>query len=350
MNKEIKDTQIAIISEDVGHLTGGRYYVYFLASALVEVGYDVTVYTNNRSVFGDYFDGYKRPKIELYGGVATDLRNINIKADIYIGSPINGCIAATRLGEKYNKPSYAVIFDPIPMIEHYRKIKVPSASWKVLAEALRTSDTKIISLCKEPSLWIYDWLDKAPEQVFEVYPCINSIAKEKAKRPERSKEDYVVFISRLVSHKRLDHTLYACQKANINLKVISSIDGIGARRMVRQHRMSGRVQFLMKLDDIQKFEVIYGARALINSSVFEGFGIPTVEALSCGIPVVAYDYPTTKEIAEYCGTDMVYFARYKDHKDLAFQLKKALAEDKRNEGIHDFDFAALVKRMSEVIQ
>jgi glycosyltransferase involved in cell wall biosynthesis len=39
-----------------------------------------------------------------------------------------------------------------------------------------------------------------------------------------------------------------------------------------------------------------GARALVSASDDEGFGLPTVEALACGTPVVACDIPALREV------------------------------------------------------
>jgi glycosyltransferase involved in cell wall biosynthesis len=39
-----------------------------------------------------------------------------------------------------------------------------------------------------------------------------------------------------------------------------------------------------------------GARALVLSSDDEGFGLPPVEALACGTPVVACDVPAVREV------------------------------------------------------
>ena len=106
-----KIAKVAFITEDVGHLTGGRYYAWFIATALVELGFDVTVYTNKVPVFQDNFKLYQQPKIEVVVRNAKELETFDVKADIYIGSPISGDIAAARLGDKYNKPNFAIIFD-----------------------------------------------------------------------------------------------------------------------------------------------------------------------------------------------------------------------------------------------
>ena len=48
---------------------------------------------------------------------------------------------------------------------------------------------------------------------------------------------------------------------------------------------------------------LYSATALfVFPSIYEGFGIPVIEALSCGAPVAVTDIP---ELREYCGPDAV---------------------------------------------
>jgi glycosyltransferase involved in cell wall biosynthesis len=46
--------------------------------------------------------------------------------------------------------------------------------------------------------------------------------------------------------------------------------------------------------------LVAGARALLYPSRYEGFGLPVLEALACGTPLIASDIPTTREIV---GTD-----------------------------------------------
>lgn len=335
--------EVAFITEEVGHLTGGRYYCWFIASALVELGYKVTVYTNRKPVFYDYFKKYPQPEIKVVCDRAKDLRGIDVVADIYMGSPISGDIAAANLGAKYSKPAYCIIFDPFPMMNKYLGER-NYVSWTPLLKALRSTDCKIISLCDSTSDYIPDWLNKKPSDVIPIYPCINS--KELDPTP-REREDYVVFISRLVRHKNFDHVLDACRSLQIKLKVISSVDGIGAEKMVKERQMSDLVEFCMKVDDKEKFEIIKKARAVVNGSMFEGFGMWFIEAITCGTPTVCYDYPTIREIATKFNVGNVYMAEWNKPKSLEQQLKKAYNEEKFRPSTDAFYFNQMVKDVQE---
>jgi glycosyltransferase involved in cell wall biosynthesis len=56
------------------------------------------------------------------------------------------------------------------------------------------------------------------------------------------------------------------------------------------------VQLTGQVSDDDLAAIYSGARALIFPSDDEGFGLPTVEALACGTPVVASDVPALREV------------------------------------------------------
>lgn len=85
------------------------------------------------------------------------------------------------------------------------------------------------------------------------------------------------------------------------LVVFAGPDGWDAGSVYRQierHRLGERVRFLGRVDDATLERLYRNASALCHPSLAEGFGIPCLEAMGFGIPVVAADIPPIRELGE----------------------------------------------------
>ena len=76
------------------------------------------------------------------------------------------------------------------------------------------------------------------------------------------------------------------------------------KRAVEQMGLTGRVHFLGFLPQEQFEAVWYGCEFLIFPSLYEGFGIPVLEAMSIGKPVLCSD---TTSLPEVAGKAALYF-------------------------------------------
>jgi glycosyltransferase involved in cell wall biosynthesis len=67
------------------------------------------------------------------------------------------------------------------------------------------------------------------------------------------------------------------------------------RRQVHDAGLDGKVFFLPRLDDADLPALYTGASALVFPSTYEGSGMPVIEAMACGCPVVATAQPAVVE-------------------------------------------------------
>ena len=63
------------------------------------------------------------------------------------------------------------------------------------------------------------------------------------------------------------------------------------------------IKFLGRLSERDLIDVVGSSLALVYASLFEGFGIPILEAMSCGVPVITSNVTSMPEV----GGDAVYY-------------------------------------------
>lgn len=103
-------------------------------------------------------------------------------------------------------------------------------------------------------------------------------------------------------NKNLDGVLRAWARAEITPGVVLRVCGLGqtgwaaAATQVRELGLEHRVELLGWLEDGDFESIFAGASAVMFPSDFEGFGLPAVEALLLGIPVVVSTDPALLEV------------------------------------------------------
>ncbi len=98
-------------------------------------------------------------------------------------------------------------------------------------------------------------------------------------------------------------------------------------RALREAVASSGVVWHEHADDAQLWPLLAGARVLAYPSHWEGFGFPPLEAMQCGVPVVANDCAPLREL----GGDAFLFADARDAGELAQALDHGLRDATRRE-------------------
>ena len=138
-------------------------------------------------------------------------------------------------------------------------------------------------------------------------------AADIAKRPSVSlPEDYVFYPANRWPHKNHDVLLQAMvvlrdkYKVRINA-VFTGFDQDNGYSIDEKAREYGITDQVLQLGYISEEELAYlylHARCMVFPSLFEGFGIPLIEAMASGCPVLASDRTSLPEVAGDCA---VYF-------------------------------------------
>ena len=106
---------------------------------------------------------------------------------------------------------------------------------------------------------------------------------------DQASGDYVLAVGTLEPRKNLSRAVEAAKRAGVELRVAGA-RGWGSVEL-------DGTRWLGTPDDAELARLYRGARALVYPSLYEGFGIPILEAMRCGTPVVTSRGGSTEEVA-----------------------------------------------------
>lgn len=162
------------------------------------------------------------------------------------------------------------------------------------------------------------------------HPVDNNI-KEEVQRKWTKSNDYFVFVGGLYPRKNILNLIKAYISFRKNSSFLVKLLLVGNKAFKSKELISfaessdykediiftGRIETTEELNNI-----IGSALAMTYVSVFEGFGIPCLEAMRCGIPVIASN---TSSIPEVCGDAAVYVDPHSIN-NIADGMKKIAAD------------------------
>ena len=248
-------------------------------------------YWRSRSIVKDL----KRDGVQLFHGLSGELP-----------------IGIRKSGIKSVVTIHDLIFLRHP--EFYNPIDVKLYTWK-FHQTLREADHIIaISECTKCDILEYGGQDVSEDKITLVYQSCSprfDISRPPAPSHPRTPETkrYILSVGSIEARK---NTLLAVKAlpylpSDVSLVLVGRhtkyTDTILA--YAKEHHLEHRVKVMHGVSDTDLPALYADAEAFVYPSVYEGFGIPIIEAISCGLPVVAC---TGSCLEEAGGPDSLYVA------------------------------------------
>lgn len=108
---------------------------------------------------------------------------------------------------------------------------------------------------------------------------------------KRSEGDYILAVGSVVPRKNYERLIEATADLGVELRIVAR-EGWGKVDLSGPH-----VHRIETADDEELASLYRGARCLAYPSLYEGFGLPILEAMACGTPVVTSKSIATAEVA-----------------------------------------------------
>jgi glycosyltransferase involved in cell wall biosynthesis len=118
-----------------------------------------------------------------------------------------------------------------------------------------------------------------------VYPGVNTKKfKPQNKQLAITKDEYFLFIGRLVPYKKTDLVIKAFNQLGLKIKII----GTGRQEHELKDIANKNIEFLKDISENKLVSLYQNCQALIMPQI-EDFGLTSLEAQACGRPVIAYN-------------------------------------------------------------
>jgi glycosyltransferase involved in cell wall biosynthesis len=159
----------------------------------------------------------------------------------------------------------------------------------VLVPRVLRAARRVIAVSEFTKRELVELLDVPPEKV-RVIP--NAVEPNFTPNGDSVRGDYVLTVGTLEPRKNLARIADAARRLGIELRVV------GARGWGRVEAPGDGVRWLGRVGDDELAALYRGARVVAYPSLYEGFGIPVLEAMSCGVPVVTSRGGAMEELAD----------------------------------------------------
>ncbi|RMR03762.1 Glycosyl transferase, group 1 protein [Pseudomonas savastanoi pv. glycinea] len=169
---------------------------------------------------------------------------------------------------------------------------------------------------------------------------------------------YLLAVSSPSAHKNFNRMIQAFLTLrghdDVQLHIVGAASEIfAAPELQRLACRDPRIRFLGRLSDAELIEQYQGATAFIFPSLYEGFGIPPLEAQACGCPVLAANAASIPEVLQ---ASALYFDPL-DVSHMASAMERILTDEPlrqalRRRGLHNverFSWEESARRVSQRI-
>jgi glycosyltransferase involved in cell wall biosynthesis len=170
---------------------------------------------------------------------------------------------------------------------------------------------------------IVRYLKTAPEKINVIYN--SSYLNTNNNFEPIEQEKYILTVSSLDPRKNLNNLIIAFSKINIDVKLI--IVGLKSNNFnegLNTNLLNKNVVLKGYQSDDELGALMKYAEAFVYFSFYEGFGLPSIEAMKMGCPVIVSDIPAHREVCAHA----VLYADPHNVDDIGEKITAVLVDDK----------------------
>lgn len=247
-------------------------------------------------------------------------------------------IPGGNLPLNYRGPSVVTVHD-LAIFEHPEWFPTQRLSVNVLYPKTVRTATRLIAVSEATRADLHRRFPSSRTKTDVVYPGVEipTTGVEDVELTYDLARPYILFLGTIEPRKNVEGLIRAYLKLNIEYDlIIAGAPGWkygGTMRAIADaaKKTRGRVRDIGFVPHAAKFELMRDASAFVFPTFYEGFGLPVLEALALGVPVVASDIPAIREIAG----DAAVLVDPTDTDAVARGIEKIVSDEKLWSKLHE---------------
>ena len=175
--------------------------------------------------------------------------------------------------------------------------------WRVLRSASARKAARLLAISESSKDELVRYMRLPAKKISAIHLGIDT--DRFRPDPDQQREPYILWVGRSYPRKNLLRLADAYARLPVHLRQQYPLVLLGGRgwadaglkEHVRMLGLSDHVRFVGRETDAELPRWYQRARLFVFPSLHEAFGLPVLEALACGTPVLAGDIPALREVA-----------------------------------------------------
>ena len=257
--------------------------------------------------------GIQRFYRELVARIDSRL-SISKVSEVYGGFALGDPLSPIRLSSAIRRQRPAVFWSPgfmppyrspVPFLftihdlMHARSVRgIRSIYFNTILRHLSQSAYKVITVSDFARNEICEWAELPLDRVVTIYNGVSNCFTPEGAR-HSSDRPYLLFVGAHRTNKNLPGMLLAFARSGLAGKckfLLTGSPNSELRNLIQQLGIEKSLEFLGFVGDDQLPAYYRGALGLVLLSTEEGFGIPPLEAMACGTPVLCSNTTSLPEV------------------------------------------------------
>lgn len=255
--------------------------------------------------------GIGRVYREVVKRVPADVTILNVNNSFSLGNPLSPLYLAKQIVKGaadifwspsfmpplYSKIPYIITVHDLMHLYYYSRLHACYLRY-VLAPLFKKS-RNIITVSKYTKQLLIAELGLKGDSINLVY---NGVDDSFFTNSDIYKFDrpYIVYVGNRRSYKNIERMIVAFSRANIHTDTVFALSGHSSpelAKIIKQNNIEDRVCFLGYIEEERLPSLYKGASALFYMSLMEGFGLPIIEAMASGTPVITSNTSSLAEVS-----------------------------------------------------